>query len=101
MGLFDFLKVKANAQLVKVPAEQVPNQRRSEPLPEYGRGTKLGDRYVVRGVLGRGGFGVVYSAVDQLDGMPLAIKAMRFVGTSEQDRDFEAELKIWLGLGTH
>jgi serine/threonine protein kinase len=101
MGLFDFLKGKPDAPQAKAPAARAPEQRRPDPLPEYSQGTNLGDRYVVRGVLGRGGFGVVYSAVDQHDGKPVAIKAMRLAGTAAQNRDFEAELKIWLGLGTH
>lgn len=101
MGLFDFLKGKPDAPQAKAPPPRAPVQPSLQPQPEYPRGTKLGDRYVIRGVLGRGGYGVVYSAVDQNDGEAVAIKATRIVGNAEETRDFEAELKIWLGLGTY
>lgn len=97
MGFFDFLKGKQVAPEARVrPTPDKPRPKRQES-PEYRRGTKLDDSYVIRDVLGRGGFGVVYSAINQQTGEPVAIKALRVAG----NEDFEAELKIWLGLGTH
>lgn len=101
MGLFDFLKGKQ--AMPEASARPVPDRLRPKvkESPEYRRGTKLGDRYVIRDVLGRGGFGVVYSALNQETGEPVAIKALRVAGNEGQIDDFEAELKIWMGLGTH
>lgn len=38
---------------------------------------KIARRYVVRGMLGRGGFGAVYEAFDELDDRPVAVKLIR------------------------
>lgn len=42
------------------------------PLPE-----KIAGRYLVRGLLGRGGFGAVYEAYDELEDRPVALKVIR------------------------
>src|ERR1700759_4419256 len=39
-------------------------------------GTRIDDRYLVRGVLGRGGMGVVYEGVHERLGRPVAIKVL-------------------------
>ena len=38
------------------------------------QGTKLNNRYIIEGTLGRGGFGVTYKAMDTLVDVPVAIK---------------------------
>ncbi len=42
------------------------------PIPD-----KIGGRYQVRGLLGRGGFGAVYEAYDELEERPVALKLIR------------------------
>ena len=47
------------------------------PLPDWPRGTLLRDRYVIDGVLARGGFSDIFAATDQELGNAVAIKRLR------------------------
>lgn len=53
------------------------------PLDEA---VKLGDRYVLGGLIGRGGMAEVYRAHDRVLGRTVAVKVMRAVAAGDEDR---------------
>ncbi|HMB55500.1 MAG TPA: serine/threonine-protein kinase, partial [Thermoanaerobaculia bacterium] len=65
------------------------------PTAVLSAGSRLGDRYVVRGVLGSGGFAVVYLADDLRDGGEVALKVLRPERVSEATlRRFRREAEV-------
>ena len=56
-------------------------------------GTILLDRYVLRAVLGQGGFGTVWQAVDRVDRKPVAVKVLHPSSTALDRRRFELEAR--------
>ena len=48
-------------------------------------GTTVADKYAIDGVIGEGGYGVVYAARHLLIGRPIALKCMKPLGTSAED----------------
>jgi serine/threonine-protein kinase len=65
------------------------------PTAVLSAGSRLGDRYVVRGVLGSGGFAVVYLAEDLSDGGEVALKVLRPERVSEATlRRFRREAEV-------
>ena len=57
--------------------------------------------YRVRGVIGRGGFGVVHSAVREVDGRPVAIKVLHRVLDDVEGARFAAEIQAMGTLAWH
>ena len=62
-------------------------------------GTRIADRYMIDGVLGEGGMGVVYRAVDLQRERGVAIKALHasLMGDAEIRRRFTREAQLMLG----
>ena len=62
-------------------------------------GTRITERYQIDGVLGEGGMGVVYRAVDLVRERPVAIKALHssLMGDAEIRRRFTREAQLMLG----
>jgi serine/threonine protein kinase len=60
------------------------------------QGTLIGTRYEIVSVLGRGGMGMVYKAMDHMLEEPVAIKVLRseWAGTQEMARRFRSEIKL-------
>lgn len=103
MGLFDIFKQKNQAVAAKpVAKEPAPKPvQRATPSQPYAKGTKLFDKYAIGDVIGKGGFGIVYSAEELETHSLVAIKVLHTSNGKESDDEFEAEIKIWLSLGTH
>lgn len=102
MGLFDIFKQKNQAAAKPVAKEPAatPHQR-ATPSKPYAKGTKLFEKYAIGDVIGKGGFGIVYSAEELETHSLVAIKVLHTSKGKESDDEFEAEIKIWLSLGTH
>ncbi len=54
----------------------VPGRPHGNPGPLFAEGDRLADRFVVERLLGTGASGAVYSALDTLMGVPVALKVM-------------------------
>jgi hypothetical protein len=61
---------------------------------DLGPGARVGDRYVLDALLGRGGMGVVYRARRTTDGQVLAIKVMLGTGSRDDALRFAREAEI-------
>lgn len=91
------------------------NKLREKCRPEYGgrfarnpgllyqTGDRIADRYEVSGMVGRGGFGVVYLALRLPDRTTCALKTFRdeFLFSATSREAFRREASVWVGLGTH
>ena len=80
---------------------QIPDHAMEEPAaidarPALARGARLGDRFEVLGVLGAGGFGVVYRARDRALQDVVALKVLRReqLGDAEALERLKSELRL-------
>jgi serine/threonine protein kinase len=73
------------------------------PNPAYEKGEVIGGRYIVLGVLGKGGFGVVYHVRDKDDGRELALKTFRdeYIFHPKIRLLFHKEALAWITIGRH
>ena len=87
--------------LPALPGHQTLTSPRQRMLPPrlITPGTLVTDRYQIEGVLGEGGMGVVYEAVDLQLRRPVAIKALHasFMGDPDIRRRFKREAQLMLG----
>jgi serine/threonine protein kinase/uncharacterized protein YjiK len=60
-------------------------------------GTLVQNRYLIEQLIGQGGMGAIYRAIDQRFGAPVALK-QKLVSDEETDRAFEREAKLLNGL---
>jgi tetratricopeptide (TPR) repeat protein len=80
---------------------------RPEPPPAlagpYRKGDRIGRKYVVLGVLGAGGFGVVYLAHNSDTDETCALKTFheRFLADAAGREAFKKEAILWVGLEEH
>jgi tetratricopeptide (TPR) repeat protein len=82
---------------------------RPEPPPAlvgpytYRKGDRIGDRYMVLGGLGAGGFGVVYLAHRSDSNETCALKTFheRFLADGAAREAFKKEALLWVGLEEH
>jgi tetratricopeptide (TPR) repeat protein len=83
----------------------------SKPAPEqalqpgapYKKGDFIGQKYEVYGILGKGGFGVVYLAYSHELGEVYALKTFldEFLADQEVRKRFQKEASVWVELGRH
>src|SRR4051812_4399957 len=73
--------------------------QRSLPPRLIAPGTRIAPRYLIDGVIGEGGMGVVYRGTDSEKGRPVAIKALHasLMGDHEIRRRFTREAQLMLG----
>ncbi|MBP1648968.1 MAG: protein kinase [Bacteroidetes bacterium] len=69
----------------------------------YRRGDDIGGTYVVQGILGVGGFGVVYLVRGRESGAMHALKTLRdeYLRDSGTRELFRREARVWVGLDRH
>jgi eukaryotic-like serine/threonine-protein kinase len=69
----------------------------------YKKGDVIGGLYVVQGILGVGGFGVVYLVQARESGAMHALKTLRdeYLKDSETRELFRREARVWVGLDRH
>lgn len=69
----------------------------------YKRGDVIGGQYVVQGILGVGGFGVVYLVQARESGARHALKTLRdeYLKESETRELFRREARVWVALDRH
>lgn len=80
----------------RTETETVAPEAEPPPLPApLAAGTRIAHRYLIRRELGRGGFAVVYEALDELRGRPVALKLLRTdrLGRAARTR-FEREAAV-------
>src|SRR5512137_1645431 len=69
----------------------------------YKKGDVIGGLYVVQGILGVGGFGVVYLVQARESGAMHALKTLRdeYLRDDETRELFRREARMWVGLDRH
>ena len=74
-----------------------------QPGAPYKKGDVIGQNYEVYGVLGKGGFGVVYLVYSHENGGVYALKTFRdeFLADQEVRKRFHKEASVWEELGFH
>jgi tetratricopeptide (TPR) repeat protein len=95
--------LSVNKQENKVNSDSKPDRNITD-LPAgaaYKKGDFIGQKYEVYGVLGKGGFGVVYLVYSHETGWVYALKTFRdeFLADQEVRKRFHKEASVWVELG--
>jgi serine/threonine protein kinase len=74
-----------------------------QPRAPYKKGDIIGQKYEVHGILGKGGFGVVYLVYSHETGEVYALKTFRdeFLADQEVRKRFHKEASVWVELGRY
>jgi len=85
------------------PSPRIPGLRDSVPGAAYKKGDVIGQRYEVYGVLGAGGFGIVYLVYAHEARNVYALKTFRdeFLANAETRERFRKEASVWVDLERH
>ena len=92
-----------------IPATLPPLRQQASPLPSwqkalpYKKGDRIGGRYAIHEILGRGGFGVVYLIHEPASNNLYALKTFRdeFLTDARAREAFRQEASRWVDLGVH
>ncbi len=76
-------QVRARSSELSLALARLAQQRRQGDAIQ--RGTLLGGRFLVEGIIGEGAMGVVYQGVDQVTGVGVAIKVVQATSTQTLD----------------
>lgn len=82
---------------------QLPHRSEDHPGAVYRKGEFIGKNYEVLGVLGVGGFSVVYLVYSHENRQAYALKTLRdtFLRDEETRQQFRKEAKLWIHLERH
>ena len=82
---------------------QIPQKSDTHPGAVYKKGEMIGTQYEVLGVLGVGGFSVVYLVYSHDNHQTYALKTLRdqFLRDEETRQQFRLEAKLWIHLERH
>lgn len=102
----DSAEAESASRLKPIASDQftAPEGRRRASQPEdtgpWFIGKTVGEIYQIRGVLGRGGMGIVYRAYDTATHREIAVKVPlgKFVDDEDCRKRFTREAEIWSGL---
>jgi eukaryotic-like serine/threonine-protein kinase len=74
-----------------------------QPVVPYKKGDIIGQKYEVKGILGKGGFGVVYQVYSREAKKEFALKTFQdeFLADQEVRKRFHKEATVWVELGRH
>ena len=87
--------------MITPPASPVLHGKTS-PLPETRLNYLLAGRYQLTSIIGRGAYGVVYTAIDLLTSIPYAVKALPRQGLDRRQQKFQArELQLHCLASAH
>jgi serine/threonine protein kinase len=94
-----------NSDSLSPSVPRIPGLRDSVPGAAYKKGDIIGQKYVVCGVLGAGGFGVVYLVYEREPNgtMVYAVKTIReeLICDTQTKARFRKEASIWVELERH
>jgi tetratricopeptide (TPR) repeat protein len=82
---------------------RIPGLRDSLPGAAYKKGDVIGGKYEVYGVLGRGGFGIVYLVFSRETEAVYALKTFRdeYLADAQTRERFRREASVWVDLERH
>lgn len=82
---------------------RIPSLRDTVPGAAYKKGDIIGQKYEVYGVLGAGGFGIVYLAYSRELGAAVALKTFRdeYLADAQTRERFRKEASVWADLERH
>jgi serine/threonine protein kinase len=85
------------------PNPRSPGLRDSAPGAAYKKGDVIGQKYEVYGVLGAGGFGIVYLVYSRETKDIYALKTFRdeFLADAQTRERFRKEAQVWVDLERH
>jgi serine/threonine protein kinase len=95
---------KPSPKPVTKPPRPIPSPATpAKPTPGYQPGDVIGGKYEVRGELGKGGFGVVYLALNRETKRLCALKTFKdeFLTDAAKRAEFKKEVLLWVNLGQH
>jgi serine/threonine protein kinase len=93
----------SSATRKKIARLQVQTRTDDQPYGVYKKGDFIGKNYEVLGVLGLGGFSVVYLVYSHESETAYALKTLRdqFLRDEETRQQFRKEAKLWIHLERH
>ena len=88
---------------VSPSAPRIPGLRDSVPGAAYKKGDVIGQKYEVYGVLGMGGFGIVYLVYYHAAGQVFVLKTFRdeYLADAQTRERFRKEASVWVDLERH
>ena len=95
--------VRQRPDLAPLPSQLNGERRTDDPAAIYRKGDFIGKSYEVFGVLGVGGFSVVYLVYSHENDTAYALKTLRdqFLLDPETREQFRREAKVWVDLERH
>ncbi|MCX6844492.1 MAG: serine/threonine-protein kinase [candidate division WOR-3 bacterium] len=92
-----------NSDSLRPGVPHIPGLRDSVPGAAYKKGDVIDQKYEVYGVLGSGGFGIVYLVYSRESKGVYALKTFRdeYLADAQARERFHTEASVWVDLGRH